>query len=92
MNTIGTKRNCSHDKLYCETLGAVLRLEKGSNRFSVKRSSDLPQFLENVLWRLQGGGELVPGKKFCYFSYLCKDCKFVGFGVASSNPHTQVDV
>ena len=34
-------------------------------------------------------GEPVPGKKFCYF---CKDCNFVDFVVASSNPHTQLDV
>ena len=37
----------------------------------------------------QGHGVSVPGKKFCYFY---KDFKPVGFVVASSNPHTQVDV
>ena len=36
--------------------------------------------------------EPVPGKTFCYFSPFRKDCKVVGFVVASSNPHKQVDV
>ena len=94
LNTIGIDSDCWQEKLYRENLGAVPRYDNDSNRFSVKRSSDLPHFSWKCLVATTGGGvgEPVRGKNFCYFRYFCKDCKFWGFVLANSTPHTPVDV